>query len=168
MTTSHEEYLQQAMKQAEKAPINDRQFRVGALLVSPSNTSNPVIYTGYTGELPGNTHAEQCCILKAKADAENKLKTPGRFEEDTVLYTTLEPCNERLSGNTTCVQNILEARSKMGGLNTIYTGVREPTKFIGINEGQKRLEAAGISVVYITGFEEEILKIATKGHGDSR
>lgn len=69
---------------------------------------------------PGSTHAEHCCFIKIS----DKHNVPeDRLGEvlppNTVLYTTMEPCNERLTGNRTCVERILRLK---GAVNTVYVG----------------------------------------------
>ena len=61
----------------------------------------------------------------------------------------------------------MRLRREDGGvaIRKVVCGVREPEKFVGENEGRKRLEEAGIEVVHVPGLEEEILKVATAGHG---
>lgn len=81
--------------------------------------------------------------------------------KNTVLYTTVEPCAKRLSGNRPCVERILRLANK---IQVVYVGVKEPETFVGENEGRARLEEAGIKVVLVEGLEEEILEIATAGH----
>ena len=171
--------LNHALSCARLSPPKPTNFRVGALLYSPS--SNPqILTTGYTLESPGNTHAEQTCFLKlaaahsifpsssvpdgASGDVEDRLGP--LLPEDTVLYTTMEPCNKRSAGNLTCVERILRVRTGDGGvaIRKVVCGVREPEKFVGENEGRKRLEEAGIEVVHVSGLEEEILEVATAGH----
>lgn len=65
-----------------------------------------------------------------------------------------------------CVDRILGLKRKDGGqaIKTVYVGVWEPETFVGVNEGRRRLEEAGIEVVHVPGFEEEILRVATAGH----
>jgi pyrimidine deaminase RibD-like protein len=46
----------------------------------------------------------------------------------------------------------------------VVVGVAEPETFVGVNEGRKRLEDAGIEVVVVKGLEREILEVATAGH----
>jgi len=81
--------------------------------------------------------------------------------EETVLYTTVEPCFKRLSGNLPCVERILRLGK---AIKTVYVGVKEPEKFVGENTGRKMLEDAGIKVVLVQGMEKEILDVATAGH----
>jgi len=81
--------------------------------------------------------------------------------ESTVLYTTVEPCFKRLSGNIPCVQRILNLGN---AIKTVYVGVKEPEKFVGENTGRRQLEEAGIKVVLVEGMEKKILEVATAGH----
>ena len=111
---------------------------------------------------PGNTHAEQCCLIKvAEKHNISEERLAEVLPQNTVLYTTMEPCNERLSGNRTCVDRILGLG---GAIKVVYVGIKEPEVFIGQNEGRKRLEDAGIPVVFVEGMQDRILKISTAGH----
>lgn len=176
--SSHLTYLRLALSQAQHSPPKPTNFRVGAVLLDPS--SSRVLATGYTLELPGNTHAEQVCLLKLAAahnlPEERVVEAlPGG---GAVLYTTMEPCVKRLSGNVSCVERILRTRGgrervegrmeALGearpGIKAVYVGVREPETFVGVNEGRRMLEDAGIEVVHVGGLEEEILRVATEGH----
>ncbi|WFD36737.1 hypothetical protein MCUN1_003624 [Malassezia cuniculi] len=77
--------------------------------------------TGFSREFPGNTHAEECAIEKL---ARYCVRTPGgqggaaidmarsRAPIRLLLYTTMEPCSERLSGNKPCVARILETNAQ--------------------------------------------------------
>lgn len=164
-THSHSDYMRLALLEAQKSPPKPTNYCVGALLVSPSAAS-PVLATGYTLELPGNTHAEQCALTKfAEALGVSEEDVGSVLPEDTVLYTTMEPCNVRLSGNMVCVDRILRTRgNSRKGLQKVYLGVKEPEKFVGENQGRQKLEDAGVEVVHISGMEDEILKTATAGH----
>ncbi|KAK1972032.1 cytidine deaminase-like protein [Colletotrichum sublineola] len=156
----HSTYLQYALSLAERSPPKPTNYRVGAVLVNPAN--NSVVSTGYTLELPGNTHAEQCCFIKlaeqygvAEEDLCSVVKKP------LVLYTTMEPCSVRLSGNMPCIKRILQLRPL---IKAVYVGVQEPEKFVRDNTGRGALERAGINFVHVKGLEGEILKVATAGH----
>ncbi|KAF4910235.1 Bifunctional protein RIB2 [Colletotrichum viniferum] len=156
----HKAYLQYALSLAKQSPPKPTNYRVGAVLVNPAG--NAVVSTGYTLELPGNTHAEQCCFMKlaeqhqvAEEELGSLIKTP------LVLYTTMEPCSVRLSGNLPCAKRILQLRSV---IKAVYVGVQEPEKFVKDNTGRAALERAGIDFVHITGLESDILKVATAGH----
>ena len=158
----HGAYLQYAIALARKSPPKPTNFCVGAVLINEVN--NQIISTGYTLELPGNTHAEQCCLMKLERETVSKGELPS--DELMVLYTTLEPCNKRASGNAPCVDTILETHcwGAGRGIRKVYVGVQEPVKFVGANEGKERLEEAGVEYIHIPGYAEEILKVATAGH----
>lgn len=156
----HKAYMQYCLSLAKHSPPKSTNYRVGALLLDED--SNTILATGYTLELEGNTHAEQCCLMKlAKHYNLSDDHLAGVLPENTVLYTTVEPCFKRLSGNLPCVDRIL----KLGkGIKTVYVGVKEPEKFVGENLGRLQLEMAGINVVLVEGLEKRILEVATAGH----
>ncbi|KAK3303417.1 cytidine deaminase-like protein [Chaetomium strumarium] len=156
----HRAYMRLALEQAQKSPPKPTNYRVGAILVD--SAANEILATGYTLELPGNTHAEQCCFIKLAQKhgvAEEDLKKI--LPPKVVLYTTVEPCSKRLSGNLPCVERVLRLA---GSIRTVYVGIMEPEKFVSENTGKKSLESAGISVVHVEGLEKEILDVATAGH----
>ncbi|KFY68983.1 hypothetical protein V496_00647 [Pseudogymnoascus sp. VKM F-4515 (FW-2607)] len=157
---NHKGYMGYALQQAQLSPPGPTNFCVGAVLVDADK--NEILSAGYTKELPGNTHAEQCCFMKVAE--QHDLPEEGIAQvlpKNTVLYTTMEPCNERLSGNLTCVERILRLN---GAIKVVYVGVLEPEKFIGQNLGRKRLEDAGVQVTIVEGLQDRILEVATAGH----
>lgn len=78
-----------------------------------------------------------------------------------MLYTTMEPCSERLSGNLPCVDRIIATEGK---IKTVYVGAKEPDIFVKVNVGLQKLRDAGIEYILVTGLEEEILREAARGH----
>jgi pyrimidine deaminase RibD-like protein len=166
-TQTHLTHLRHALTLARNSPPLPTNFRVGAVLVS--SRTNTVLSTGYTLELPGNTHAEQCCLAKLAAARDVPVERVGCVlppAEETVLYTTVEPCAVRLSGNESCVMRILGTRGEGGrGIGRVVCGVREPDTFVGRNVGRGMLEEKGVEVVFVEGMEEEILEVAMAGHG---
>ncbi|EED22395.1 DRAP deaminase, putative [Talaromyces stipitatus ATCC 10500] len=182
--SSHLKYLRECLKLASKSPPRPTNFRVGAILIlrpdTPDDTSSDdkILSTGYTMELPGNTHAEQCCLS-------NYAATHGVYEEQVadafpsqgerkgrkiLLYVTMEPCGIRLSGNTPCVHRIIQTRKRNddsnnnNGIDKVYFGVKEPGTFVGESQGCKMLTEAGIEWEFVGGLENEILAVATAGH----
>lgn len=159
----HQSYMRFALSLAEKSIPKSTNFRVGAVLVDEA--TNEVLSTGYTLELPGNTHAEQCCLDKYVASVGGSDNIGDVLPAGAVLYTTMEPCDRRASGNVPCTERILNTRHCInGGIKTIYLGVTEPPKFVGENTGKTKLEEAGIQCIQISGFEDEIMRVATAGH----
>lgn len=161
----HEKYLELCLAEARKSPPTPSNFCVGALLLHyPASDGEPkILVTGYTLECEGNTHAEQCCFEKLAKEAglsEERVSEVLPRDGNLVLYTSMEPCWLRLSGNLPCVHRILRAQH----IKTVVCGVKEPEKFIGENGGRTILASAGIEVTYVDGMEEEILKVATAGH----
>ena len=161
----HAAYMEYALEQAQKSPPRPTNFRVGAVLVDAG--TNTIIATGYSLELPGNTHAEQTCFMKVGKKYNLPEEQIGqKLPENSVIYTTMEPCNKRLSGNVTCVERILRLGN---AIKAVYVGIKEPEKFVGQNLGRARLENAGIKVehIQVEGLEQRILKTATAGHTNS-
>lgn len=156
----HLGYMQYALSLARQSPPRPTNYCVGALLLDAS--TNTILATGYTLELEGNTHAEQCCFEKLS----QKFAVPEDclaevLPPNTVLYTTVEPCAKRLSGNLPCVERILRLGN---AISHVYVGVKEPEKFVGENASRTQLERAGIAVSHVGGLEKEILQVATAGH----
>ena len=162
MTDIDARYMQLALDCARKSPPKPTNYCVGAVLVDAEK--NHIISTGYTLELPGNTHAEQCCLQKV-ADAHGVKPDSVRdvLPPNAVIYTTMEPCIARLSGNLPCVDRVIQA-----GIDAVYCGVQEPDTFVKKNEGKAKLEAAGIKCLVVPGFDDEILAVATAGHDEQQ
>ncbi|KAH0548320.1 hypothetical protein GP486_007988 [Trichoglossum hirsutum] len=150
----HTAYMRLALSLSRLSPAQPSNYRVGAVLVSA--TSNTILSSGYTQELAGNTHAEQNCLAKLGGGGE----VPA---EEAVLYTTMEPCVRRLSGNASCVERILRA-----GIRRVFVGVLEPDVFVACNDGRAVLERGGVEVVRVPGLEDEILEVAMAGHEGRR
>lgn len=156
----HKGYMEYALERARLSPPSPTKFCVGAVLVDAEK--NEVLSTGYSMELPGNTHAEQCCFIKVAQKHDLPEARIGEvLPKHTVLYTTMEPCNKRLSGNRTCVESILGLN---GVVKVVYVGIKEPEKFIGENVGRKRLEDAGVVVTFVGGMQDRISEVSTAGH----
>jgi pyrimidine deaminase RibD-like protein len=163
--SNHMQYMLLALDQAYESPPKPTNFRVGALLVDAD--SGAILSRGYTLECEGNTHAEQCCLLKyAEAHGLPEDRVGEALPPKTAIYTTMEPCGVRLSGNLPCVDRIIRTTGLTGErvIKTVYIGVKEPEKFVGENEGRKKLEKYGIEVVHVGGLEQRILRVATAGH----
>lgn len=132
-----------------------------------------ILSTGCSIELPGylegdmgSTHAEQCCFIKvAQSHGLSAVRAEEQifelFPTNTVLYTTMEPCNVRLTGNRTCCDRIVALKGK---LKTVYVGIREPNTFIVDNNGKKRLEAKGIRFGMVDETHNLCYEAAMIGH----
>lgn len=148
----HRMYMEKALEEAKKCGETKTAFNVGALLVNGTE----ILSSGYSRELPGNTHAEQCALDKYSAQHENAPLPQG-----TVIYTTMEPCSLRLSGNLPCVDRIIDINS---AIKTVFVGVMEPDIFVKNNTSYQKLAQHGIDYILIPGYEKEILEVACKGH----
>ncbi|KAI9303555.1 cytidine deaminase-like protein [Cunninghamella echinulata] len=133
-------YMQLAIEEANKSEPVEKAYCVGACLVNESR--NEILSTGYSRELPGNTHAEQCALMK--------LSDPT-LAEGATMYTTMEPCSIRLSGNTPCIENIIKYK-----IPRVVIGVREPPNLVTC-QGVQLLEQQGIKVFIVPGVQEACL-----------
>lgn len=135
---------------------------MGAVLVSKDGK---LLATGYSRELEGNTHAEANAIDKLlrgggdtstmqEGDKDDKLE----ILQASDIYTTMEPCSVRLSGNIPCTRRILEA-----GISRVFLGTQEPDDFVKC-EGVQQLRDAGVQVYTVPGFTEKCLEAARRGH----
>lgn len=144
----HAHFMRLALTEADKSEPTSSAFCVGCVIVCDGE----ILSTGYSRELAGNTHAEQCAIEKLiKATTASKL-------EGADLYTTMEPCSVRLSGNVACTDRILEV-----GCARVFLGTLEPADFVNC-EGVQKLRDNGVEVHTVPGFADECLRIAKKGH----
>ncbi|KAB8073568.1 DRAP deaminase [Aspergillus leporis] len=167
----HKGYMEYALEQARLSPPAPTKYCVGAVLVDADQ--NEILSTGYSMELlgdrpgdPGNTHAEQCCFIKVAEKHNLPEEQLGKvLPKNTVLYTTMEPCSKRLSGNRTCVERILRLAD---AIRVVYVGIKEPDVFIAQNTGRKALEDAGVQVRFVEGVEDRILEVSTAGHNTRR
>lgn len=141
----HRKYMEMAIAEAEKCGETETQFNVGAVLVH----NGTILATGRTRELPGNTHAEQCALEKYASPL-----PPG-----TELYTSMEPCTFRLSGNLPCADRVISSN-----ITTCFVGVLEPDTFVKDNSSYSKLTTQGIEYIHVPGYEERCLAAAKKGH----
>ena len=158
--------MEYALDQARLSPPAPTKFNVGAVLVD--GDTGRILSTGYTSELlselpsdGGTIHAEHCCLIKV---AENHNIPEQRLGDvlptNTVLYTTMEPCNERLSGQRSCVDRLLEFKDS---IRVVYFGISEPGILVLSDDGRRRLEDAGIEVRQMDSMQDQILAVTTGG-----
>lgn len=156
----HVTIMRHALSLATQSPPQPTNFRVGAILVKLDD--NTITAEGYTLECPGNTHAEESCLIKlAERHSISEEGLSEVMSRPHALYTTMEPCFKRLSGKMPCVERVLRQKN---WITKVYVGVQEPETFVGENTGRRMLEAVGIEVQQVPGLEAEILQIATAGH----
>lgn len=126
-------------------------------------------------ELPGNTHAEQNALTKFATEndvSEADLNSVMPPEMNITLYSTLEPCSERLSGITPCVKRIIATRGggddsseeNGGGVRRVLWGSDEPGTFVQDNKSKQLLTDAGVEWEIVKGLQDDILSVAKAGH----
>jgi pyrimidine deaminase RibD-like protein len=141
-------YMHVALLLAQKCSSVDTAYNVGCILVH----GRKIISTGYSRELEGNTHAEECALQKVKNDEDFANITL----KNVVMYTTMEPCSLRLSKKESCVDKCINA----GYISRIVVGMHEPTAFVEKCEGVEKLEHAGVIVdVLDDDFAEKVLEV---------
>lgn len=162
--------MRQALDEARKSNPVPTAFCVGCVLAVswPTDDAQPIILaTGYSRELPGNTHAEANALVKLRSYAPDHLQAlfPGSTPSDLKdilarvdVFTTMEPCSVRTSGLPPCADALIAA-----GVHRCFIGVGEPDDFVQC-EGAQKLKDAGIEVVWMDGLEKECLEVARRGH----
>ncbi|KAJ6596966.1 cytidine deaminase-like protein [Mycena vulgaris] len=166
---SHSTAMRRALIEAANCPPSPTAFCVGCVLTVswPTNDSEPtIVSTGYSRELPGNTHAEANALAKLRSLSAAQIQalfpdcTPPHMDEILPrldVYTTMEPCSVRTSGLAPCASALITA-----GVRRCFIGVQEPPDFVHC-EGAQQLKDAGIEVVWLEGFGEECLRAARRG-----
>lgn len=105
-------YMKLALEQAKQQKIRfghgQDTFRPDPLVGCVVVTSDGRIETGYRGELNTGDHAEFTVLEK---------KLQGIGLEDSVIYTTLEPCTNRGPGKISCAERIIKA-----GVKRVFIG----------------------------------------------
>ena len=132
MTHNDKKWLHFAITLSKECSPIPTAFCVGAVIV---DVKGNVVSTGYSRETDLHKHAEEIAIEKA-LQAEINLS-------DSVLYCSLEPCGERLSGRKTCTEWIIES-----GIKRVVFAAHEPTVFVE-GKGEELLKQKGIKVDFI-------------------
>ncbi|KAF5330327.1 hypothetical protein D9619_005642 [Psilocybe cf. subviscida] len=167
-TELHNKYLTLALEEAQKCVPTPTAFCVGcAIVVNKADGTPSVLATGYSRELPGNTHAEANALAKAQLLSQEDLRAfDPKMQHPSIdhllsvadVYTTLEPCSVRTSGLAPCADALIEA-----GIRRCIIGVGEPDDFVNC-EGASKLKDAGVEVIWLSGLEEQCLAVARRGH----
>ncbi|PVV02715.1 hypothetical protein BB560_002820 [Smittium megazygosporum] len=127
-----------AVAEGKKCTSVTGAYNVGAVLVDINE--NKVVSCGYSRELEGNTHAEQCALEKYS------LSDSAEY----AMYTTMEPCSTRLSGKQPCVQRIISHPA----IKKLYYCVEEPLNFVDCN-GLELIAEAGIEIFNVDQLKRE-------------
>ncbi|MCO5555844.1 hypothetical protein L7F22_009389 [Adiantum nelumboides] len=178
-----------ALRLASKCDETSTAFCVGCVITN--DETGEMIATGFSREQPGNTHAEEVAINKIRSTSQIPMSKSRILPLS--LYTTMEPCSERLSKKNACVQNILkfnqdelpwsiDGETFILRIVRIVQGVREPEDFVQC-VGSRILQENGMTVetfqppsVLHKGkeviqlkegwYEREAIRLAKFGHED--
>lgn len=138
--TKHDlEFLKRAVELSRQVPSDTSTFRVGALIVK----DGVELSHGFSLELGPHTHAEENAL--AKID--------GRHLGGATIYSSLEPCSERLSGKRSCVSRIIAA-----GISRVVFAAHEPALFVQCR-GEGQLKEAGVEVVMLGELAPQVREI---------
>lgn len=185
-TTSSEPHLSHiihTLRLASLCPPTKTAFCVGCVIASPH--TGRILATGYsreTGE-ERNEHAEQVALGKLAESTGEAGEGEGIVELD--LYTSMEPCSERLSGALPCVQRILAFNDEQKGaprlrpmrITRVFQALQEPDDFIATNVSAGLLRDNNIKLTTVlppagerkgdgSWIEREALRLAKHGHPD--
>lgn len=144
------EIMIKAVELSKKCPYSRGAFSVGAIIVDEKLN---IISTGFSRETSDHVHAEEVAINKAIRNGVNL--------EGTTIYTTMEPCGLRLSGNLCCAQRIIDS-----GIKNVVYGINEPHTFVKNTTGIEKLNHAGITVnqfIEIKKHVDEVNKYVIEG-----
>lgn len=179
MSSPQLHYLKLALERANECVPTPTAFCVGCVItadIPASESGQPprsvVLTTGFSRELEGNTHAEANALAKARklsseeireilypsSSTSTSIPTIDELLSQSDVYTTLEPCSVRLSGLSPCADALIAAK-----VRRCIIGVGEPADFVQC-EGARKLEAAGIEVIWMKDIEQECLEAARRGH----
>lgn len=141
--------IEKAIEISKKCKNEDENPRpkVGAVLIKDEN----IIETAYRGEMGEGDHAEFTLLQK---------KTELTNFEDTILITTLEPCNSRSRNKTSCVEWIIKA-----GIKEVWIGLEDPNPDI-TNKGTILLRDKGITVQRFSHKYVEQVRVLCKPFWD--
>lgn len=138
---NHSDFMSLAITAAKQAPYSEKAFSVGAVVVFDEE----IVCTGYSRELGDSMHAEEVCITK--------LSNMNLDHSKLVMYSTMEPCGERLSGKKCCAELIIDSK-----IPTVYVGCLEPNLFIKATQGIEKLKSNNIQVNMLPEFKGNLIK----------
>ena len=129
--------MQLAVSLAWECPPSDNAFSVGAVIVDSGGAELSRGFSREGGD-PA-VHAEEAALGKLAA-GEPRLA-------GATIYSTLEPCTQRISRPRTCTELIIA-----GGLARVVIAWREPDLFVADCQGVELLSAAGLAVTELPEF----------------
>ena len=131
-----------AVSLARQCPPSDSAFSVGAVIVDAEGAE---LSRGFSRE-GGDpvVHAEEAALAKL---------SPGEARlAGATVYSTLEPCSQRMSRPLTCTELIIAA-----GLRRVVIAWREPALFVADAQGYELLSCAGLTVTELPAFAADAI-----------
>jgi pyrimidine deaminase RibD-like protein len=131
-----------AVSLARRCPPSDTAFSVGAVIVDAEGAE---LSRGFSRE-GGDpvVHAEEAALAKL---------SPGEARlAGATIYSTLEPCSQRMSRPRTCTELIIAA-----GLRRVVIAWREPALFVADAQGYELLSRAGLTVTELPAFAADAI-----------
>jgi pyrimidine deaminase RibD-like protein len=131
-----------AVSLARRCPPSDTAFSVGAVIVDAEGAE---LSRGFSRE-GGDpvVHAEEAALAKL---------SPGEARlAGATVYSTLEPCSQRMSRPLTCTELIIAA-----GLRRVVIAWREPALFVADAQGYELLSRAGLTVTELPAFAADAI-----------
>jgi diaminohydroxyphosphoribosylaminopyrimidine deaminase/5-amino-6-(5-phosphoribosylamino)uracil reductase len=131
------EWMRIAVSLAWQCPPSGTAFSVGAVIVDEAGAELSRGFSREGGD-PA-VHAEESALGKL---------SPGEPRlTGATIYSTLEPCSQRMSRPRTCTELIIAA-----GLRRVVIAWREPALFVANCQGYELLSRAGLTVVELPEF----------------
>lgn len=137
-----EKWIKYTIELSRKCPPTDSAFAVGAVIIDEHGT---MLTNGFSRETNAKIHAEEAAL--------KKLRSSTIDLSQCILYSSLEPCNQRLSGATSCMEHILAS-----GIKRIIFAAYEPPIFTK-GTGMERLQKAGIETGVISKFTTDVIAL---------
>ena len=131
-----------AVSLARRCPPSDTAFSVGAVIVDAEGAE---LSRGFSRE-GGDpvVHAEEAALAQL---------SPGEARlAGATIYSTLEPCSQRMSRPLTCTELIIAA-----GLRRVVIAWREPALFVADAQGYELLSRAGLTVTELPAFAADAI-----------
>jgi diaminohydroxyphosphoribosylaminopyrimidine deaminase/5-amino-6-(5-phosphoribosylamino)uracil reductase len=113
-------------------------YSVGAVIVDEHGRQ---LARGYSRDSDPRVHAEESALAR--------LTEAGPALLTATLYSTLEPCTQRVSRPRSCTELILAA-----GIGRVVIAWREPGLFVADCQGFERLTASGVTVVELPALAD--------------
>ena len=135
-------WLKLAIELSRNCAKTDKSFAVGAVVL---DWSGQLVSTGFSLELGPGWHAEEAALHKAAQQ--------GADLQDGTIYSSLEPCSTRLSGNRCCADLIAEA-----GIRRVVFALKEPPIFVN-GAGMAVLLQRGVNVTQLQELGPEVEEI---------